>query len=234
MESSEDVSTAGQERTAGRSRGTHRGRALLGLVSAAALLMLGASVGMLINAPSEQRADPEPSPVDIGFAQDMSADEHQAVAMAALAGERSRDPAVRVLAREVEVKQRDQIGRMQGWLSLWGEPPESPNPPLSWMTAGVAPDQRPGGPSAQTSPGMPGAAGPGDIARLRGLRGARFDTEFLQLMLRQLEGSTTIARYGSEHGSQSPVQELGSTMLDQQSSQVQQIQHLLGRRRPPR
>lgn len=234
MGSSEDVSTAGQERTAGRSVGTRRGRALLGLISAVALLMLGTSIGMLINAPSEQRADPEPSPVDIGFAQDMSADEHQAVAVAVLAGERSRDPAVRALARDVEIKQRDQIGRMQGWLSLWGEPPESPTPPLSWMTGGVAPDQRPGAPTTQDVQGLPGAAGPGDIARLRGLRGPRFDADFLQVMLRQLDGSTVLARYASEHGSQSPVQELGSTMLDQQNNQVQQIRHLLGRRRPPR
>jgi len=232
MGSSEDVSTAGRQRTAGRTRGP--GRVLLGLVSAAALLMLGASVGMLINAPSEQRADPEPSAVDIGFAQDMTAEQHQAVAVAALAGERSRDPAVRHLAREVELRQRDQIGRMQGWLSLWGEPPESPNPALSWMTEGVAPDQRPGGPVTGGPSGLPGAAAPAEIGRLRGMRGARFDAEFLRLMLRQLEGSTTIARYGSEHGSQPAVRDLGAAMLDQQNGQVQQIRRLLGARRPPR
>lgn len=215
----------------GRARGSLGARAFLGLISAMALLMLGTSIGMLLNAPSEQRADPEPSLVDIGFAQDMTVHNQQSVTLAALAAQRAQDPAVRELAREINNRQRDQIGRMQGWLSLWGEPAASPNAPLSWMTA--APDQPTAGQSLDAPEQMPGMASHADLARLRTLRAGRFDAEFLRLMLRHLDGSTAIATYGTEHGSQSAVQQLSSTMVDEQDSQRQQMRHLLAVRRVP-
>lgn len=236
MVSSEDGAPAGSaepERPAGRAGGSARGRVFLGLVSAVALLMLGTSVGMLINAPSEQRADPEPSAVDIGFAQDMTSHDQQSVRLAALGAERARDPAVHRVARDVETKQRDQVGRMQGWLSLWGEPAESPAPPLAWMTDGAAPDQRAGAQALAGPAEMPGMASDADLARLHSLRGPRFDAEFLRLLLRHLQGSSTIAQYAAEHGSQSAVQQLGSTVVDQQDGQMQQVRHMLAVRRVP-
>ena len=63
----------------------------------------------------------------------------QGVEMANLVADRSQDPDVRRLAFDISATQTNQVGRMQGWLSLWGLPNTSDRPPMEWMS-GVASD----------------------------------------------------------------------------------------------
>ena len=42
--------------------------------------------------------------------------------MADLVADRSHDPAVRLMAFDIASTQNNQVGRMQGWLALWGLP----------------------------------------------------------------------------------------------------------------
>jgi uncharacterized protein (DUF305 family) len=90
------------------------------------ILLLGAALGMSLRFVGGVSAVPEGGTVDVGFAQDMSVHHRQAVLMAALARERSTDPAIRSIAFDIETNQLEQIGQMQGWLSLWNAAPLPP------------------------------------------------------------------------------------------------------------
>ena len=50
--------------------------------------------------------------------------------MADLAADRSHDPAIRLIAFDIASTQNNQVGRMQGWLSLWGLPLSTRRPRL--------------------------------------------------------------------------------------------------------
>ncbi|GAA0515808.1 DUF305 domain-containing protein [Saccharopolyspora subtropica] len=205
-------------------------RIFVAVAAAVALLLLGAALGLLIRLPSFDRAEPQPSAVDIGFAQDMTTHHQQAVTMATLARERAADVAVRQLAFDIETNQRDQIGRMQGWLSLWGQPAQSSGPPMQWMTdeGGHAHGSGP----AATQPGalMPGMATSAELSRLQSLRGPEFDVYFLQLMLRHHEGGSAMADYGSRHAALPAVRELAKNMLGSQSTESTLMRTMLTER----
>ena len=103
-------------------------RVLLTTGAALAVLLLGAAVSLLIRLPgSNTDHTPAAGSVDVGFAQDMSDHHRQAVQMAAWARDRTTDPVLRQLAFDVESNQTEQIGRMQGWLTLWEQSPQTVN-----------------------------------------------------------------------------------------------------------
>jgi len=205
-------------------------RIVIAVGSAVALLLLGAAGGMLL-ALSGQPAEPEPGAVDVGFAQDMSAHHEQAVTMATLARERADDVAVRQLAFDIETNQRDQIGRMQGWLALWGRPPQSSGMPMRWMhEGGHQHGAMPGGMPMQGSGLMPGMADATELARLKSSHGPEFDAEFLRLMLRHHEGGAGMARYGAEHAELAPVRGLAGNMLRSQATESELMREMLAER----
>lgn len=91
--------------------------------AALAFLLVGAAGGMLIALPrSAQSGPPGAGSIDVGFAQDMSVHHLQAVTMAGWARDHSADPAIRVLAFDIESTQQAQVGMMAGWLNLWSQP----------------------------------------------------------------------------------------------------------------
>src|SRR5262249_20752123 len=110
---------------------------LLMVVGAAvAMLLLGTAAGLLIGLrQSESTAAPAPDSVDVGFCQDMSVHHRQAATMAALARQRAVNPLVRTIAFDIETTQIEQIGRMQGWLSLWGRDRSPSGKYMTWMGA---------------------------------------------------------------------------------------------------
>lgn len=197
-----------------------------------ALLLLGAATGLLIATPSAQHAPAgqQPSAVDIGFAQDMTVHHQQAVTMATLARERASDVAVRQLAFDIETNQRDQIGRMQGWLSLWGEPAQATGAPMQWMSVGSGHGESHGGGHGTADGSMPGMASSEELAHLRTLRGPEFDVRFLQLMLRHHEGGAPMARYGAEHAGLDAVRGLAANMLGSQSTESELMRRMLAER----
>ena len=94
-------------------------RIILASGAVLAVLLLGAALGTALPPVGGGWAQSEGGTVDIGFAQDMSVHHRQAALMAGLARDRSADPAIRLLAFDIETNQLEQIGQMQGWLSLW-------------------------------------------------------------------------------------------------------------------
>lgn len=198
--------------------------------AALALLLVGAAVGLLITIPTTSRTETRPGKVDTGFAQDMSVHHQQAVTMATLARQQGHSPAVRRLGFDIETNQRDQIGRMQGWLGLWHEPAQNTDDHGEWMeTPGGHEHHR----AAATQSGgnhMPGMADQQELSQLRGLRGPEFDIYFLQLMLRHHVGGLPMAEHASMHATLAPVSALATSMVTAQSSESDLITSMLAER----
>lgn len=202
--------------------------------TAIALLLLGAAAGLLIGMrqPGTVTA-PAPDSVDVGFCQDMSVHHRQAVTMAALARQRAENPMLRALAYDIESTQTEQIGRMQGWLSLWGRDRSPPGGKyMTWMNAAHDSHQHDSGP-ANSPTGvdrMPGMATTEELDRLAKASGAEFDLLFLQLMLRHHQGGTAMLQYAADHAEVDVVRNLAKQTLIAQGKEADYMTKLLADR----
>jgi len=206
-------------------------RPLLAVLAAVALLLLGAAAGLLVGLPgSTATSVPGADSVDVGFAQDMSEHHQQAVQMASWERDHTTDPALKQLAFDIETTQLQQIGRMQGWLGLWGAAADPPGGKhMAWMAS--SPDAH--AHDAMASGGvdaMPGMATSDQLRALRAASGEQMDVLFLQLMLRHHEGGVIMLQYGSEHASVPEVRNLAAQMLSAQTSESEYLKQLLAAR----
>lgn len=217
------------------SRFSNRTRTLLALVAVAALAV-GFLLGFLARIPLEdsQPANPTAGSVDVGFAQDMAVHHNQAIEMAAVALTNSDDQYVRNLAYDILTTQQNQVGQMQGWLTLWGQPPLPSGEYMAWMTEtgghGHGSDEASHGGDGGGMGAMPGMASAEDLADLRAARGRELDVLFLQLMLRHHEGGLPMMEYGAQYASIAAVRNLAQTMVDTQSSESQLMTDMLAER----
>ncbi|MGH3792848.1 MAG: DUF305 domain-containing protein [Pseudonocardiaceae bacterium] len=203
-------------------------RLLVGGAVVFAVLLLGAALGMSLQRAGWVSTQPEGGTVDIGFAQDMSVHHRQAVLMAGLARERSADPAIRLMAFDIETNQLEQIGRMQGWLSLWNAAPLPTGRYMTWMADSAAmPGMAHGSAGAAVMPGM---ASPADLERLRAAEGTQFDVLFLQLMLRHHQGGAPMAQYTAEHGETTQVRNLAEKIVISQEAESEHLAQLITQR----
>ena len=118
------------------------------------LLLIGAAGGLLLGLPGAA-APPVPAAdsVDVGFAQDMTVHHQQAVEMASWERDHTSDPVLKQLAADIEATQTAQIGRMQGWLELWGAAALPFGGHMAWMTDPAAHDSHPAASGARRCPG---------------------------------------------------------------------------------
>jgi uncharacterized protein (DUF305 family) len=197
-------------------------------VIAVGLLLLGGGLAVALGIGRPQApATPTADSVDAGFARDMSHHHLQAVEMADLAADRSHDPAVRLVAFDIASTQNNQVGRMQGWLSLWGLPP-SGGTPMSWM--GGAMPGMPGmtmAPTGDADTAMPGMASEAELTQLRSLTGTAFDVQLLRLMIRHHQGGRAMAQYGAAHGSVPALRRLATTIVETQTAETQTLTAML-------
>ncbi len=185
---------------------------------AVALLASAATLFLVSRDMSESTS---PDAVDIGFSQDMSTHHLQAVEMANVARERSRDPLIRQLGFDIETGQLEQVGRMKGWLSMWNQPPIPAGTPMGWMgTSGGHADHG----QRMTMPGM---ASDQDLDRLRSLSGVEFDKFFLQLMIRHHQGGAAMAAEAAERATLPPVRNLAQQILRAQRAETETMTRLL-------
>lgn len=209
-----------------------RPRLLLGAAATLTVLLLGAVLGVYLQSTRGAPAGPAAGTVEVGFAQDMSAHHRQAVLMAGIARDRSTDSAIRSLAFDIETGQLEQIGRMQGWLSLWNAAPLPIGRHMTWMAdASSMPGMGHHGESGSAGVAtMPGMASPADLQQLRGATGTPFDVLFLQLMLRHHQGGVPMARYAGEHGETAQVRNLAEKMALSQSAESRYMAWLIAQR----
>jgi len=182
----------------------------LAVLAAAALVVAGAALA--VGTGIGRAAAPADDSVDAGFARDMSTHHQQAVTMAGLVRDRSTDPAVTLLAFDIESSQNNQIGMMQGWLQVWGLPVNSATQQMAWM----------GGAGAMRMTGnlMPGMATSDQLDELRTLTGTALDVRFLQLMIRHHEGGLPMAQYAVDHAASDPVRLLAGKILQTQTAEI--------------
>lgn len=202
-----------------------------------AVLLIGATIGMLLTVARDGGSEPEPGAdsVAVGFAQDMSVHHLQAVTMGNIARDRSRDPRIRQLAFDIASTQLEQVGRMKGWLMLWGQPEQALGEYMTWMPD-AAHGHSHGGTSPSPSPSatggapMPGMATDEEMSRLRTLSGRQLDVYFLQLMLRHHQGGVDMATYARDHARLHAVRTLASSMLKSQGPEMTLMKQLLAER----
>lgn len=202
------VAEASLNRVSGRAAAW---RSLIGGCLLGAAIVAGVAFGRSIE------ATPGDGSAEAGFARDMATHHDQAVAMSMIALERSEDPLVAGLAKDILLTQQNQIGQMLGWLHVWDVPPTGSEPPMTWMGHEVA--ER-----------MPGLASPAEVAGLAGLTGGDLDREFLRLMIRHHEGGAPMARAILDRSENDAVRELASTILVSQQAEVATMQRLLAAR----
>lgn len=212
-------------------------RVLLAVGAVVALLLLGATAGLLIQLSSgggSSTAVPAVDSVDVGFCQDMTVHHRQAVLMAGLAVEKAASPEVHQLAFDIQSTQTEQIGRMQGWLALWGRASLPLGSYMSWMGGATGADMMAGMhgtavPATGVSQ-MPGMAGQDELNQLRTLTGTEFDVRFLQLMLRHHQGAVGMLSYAAQHSQIDAVRNLAAQALSAQQREASYMQQLLAQR----
>ncbi|GAA5111530.1 DUF305 domain-containing protein [Pseudonocardia adelaidensis] len=205
-------------------------RPVLAVVAVVGLLLLGAAGGLLVGgAPgSGAPAVPELGSVDVGFAQDMTVHHEQAVTMASWERDHTTDPVVHQIASDIAATQTSQIGRMQGWLELWGAPSlPAGGKHMAWMTE---PSHDHGLAAAGGATTMPGMASGDELAALRAATGPQLDVMFLQLMLRHHQGGAGMLQYGAEHAAVPQVRNLAAQMLRSQNTESDYLRQLLTER----
>ena len=178
---------------------------------AGALLGLAVVAGVLVGRSGD--STPEEGSAEAGFARDMSAHHEQAVTMALVALERTADPAIAGLAKDIMLTQQNQIGQMFGWLDVWGLPLTGSARQMAWM--GHSRNGR-----------MPGMASPEELAKLTRLSGPDLDREFLRLMIRHHEGGVPMAEAILQRSDSSMVRELAGAIVASQQTEVAAMQQV--------
>jgi uncharacterized protein (DUF305 family) len=223
-----DAATTGEPTPAARPR-----RGLTGLLIAViAVALLAAGGGLAVALGIGRTESPAVDSVDAGFARDMSRHHLQAVEMANLAATRSSDAEVQRLAFDISATQTNQVGRMQGWLTLWGLPLTGGDP-MAWMSDDAMDHGTMAGHDmSSTGAGADGAVMPGmatetELTELRSLSGTAFDVMFLQLMIRHHQGGLEMAQYGEAHAEQAAVRRLAASIVTAQSSETATMETML-------
>lgn len=209
-------------------------RVLVFAATALALLLVGGAAGIFIGmsgTSGEAASKPAPDRVEVGFAQDMSTHHLQAVRMANWERDHTGDPKLRQLAFDMEQTQLEQVGRMKGWLSMWGEPEQgSAADQMSWMTDHSKHAGMDHSGSMGSNGLMPGMATQAELATLRSLTGKRLDVEFLRLMLRHHQGGIPMAVYAARHAGDEAVRNLAQSMMASQDNEIALMKRLLAER----
>ena len=207
---------------------------VLTAVIAVALVLLGGALAVALGIGDPRAAaTPGGDSVDAGFARDMSIHHDQGVEMANLALERSTDPQIRGLAFDIAETQNNQVGRMRGWLALWGLTPTGGDR-MAWMGGpGTSGHHMSGTDTSGTDMSgtdgapMPGMATEAELAGLRSLSGTEFDVEFLRLMIRHHVGGSGMAQYAAEHADQDVVRSLARSIDESQAAETSLMTQLL-------
>ena len=197
---------------------------------AALLLLLGGlAIGRLTspNAP----LPPSTTSAEAGFARDMQTHHLQAVEMAMTIRSTTEDPDLLTLSYDIATSQSQQAGQMFGWLSVWGLPPASPEPAMTWMTRPASDRSMDGhdGDATAHIPGerMPGLATSEQLAELRATDGEAADDLFLTLMIAHHEGGVGMAEALLERSDNSVATGLARAIVNSQQGEIDYMQQLL-------
>lgn len=154
---------------------------------------------------------------DVAFATDMIPHHEQAIEMSALVPERSSNPAVVDLAAAISGAQKPEIEILKVFLVQWN--------------GGETADPGPGAHDGHDMGGMEGMNGMVDaptMARLATLKGAEFDTLWLQSMIGHHEGAIAMANTEIADGANPDAKALAKQIVTAQQGEIDQMKQMLG------
>jgi uncharacterized protein (DUF305 family) len=190
------------------------------------LLVATAVAGWLAVSAAGCTRFPADDSAEAGFARDMATHHDQAVEMAFILLDATRDDALRALATDIIVTQSAQRGMFMAWLQQWGLPQAPSGPRMAWMEGAGTPAGSSGHDMSRhdTAPGPPlmtGMASGAELDALRAATGRDAEVMFLQLMIRHHEGGVAMAKALLE---KSRVEEVVSVVRNIESGQAGEIE----------
>lgn len=178
----------------------------------AAVAALFAALALWLYLTNQQPGD---GSAEAGFGRDMSVHHAQAVEMSEIVRGKTRSDEVRILATDIALTQQGQIGRMQGWLSVWNLSPTGPEPAMAWM-------------GHPTEGRMPGMASPEEIGRLQEASPEEADGLFLRLMIEHHRAAVPMARAALEGSDEPVVEDLAGAVVATQQAEIRLMREMLG------
>lgn len=159
----------------------------------------------ITGAPAGYNAD------DVAFATNMIPHHQQAVEMSALVPDRTTNPELIALARQISDAQEPEIKALRVFLVQWNENPDA------------ATDE-----GHANHADMQGMVDEATMARLQSLRGEQFDTLWLESMISHHEGAVEMAEVEIANGENVDAKNMAQTMIDTQQAEITQMQQMLG------
>ena len=152
---------------------------------------------------------------DVTFAQEMIPHHEQATEMAALAQDRTTNPAILDIASRIEAAQDPEIETMTTWLKEWGVPEDSTNE-HSEMNHGQGSESS-----------MPGMMSEDDMTALEDATGVEFDQMFLTMMIEHHEGAIIMAKSEIDSGTNPDAIALAEQIQAAQTAEITEMEALL-------
>ncbi|MFC3453731.1 DUF305 domain-containing protein [Amycolatopsis speibonae] len=158
-----------------------------------------------MKAPDPQQAGHNQA--DVTFAQGMIPHHEQALEMAKLVDGRTRDAKVVDLAARIKQAQDPEIRQLTGLLKGWGAAPSGEHSAHGSMSGMMTED---------------------DLAKLGQAKGAAFDKQWLEMMVKHHEGALAMAKTALQQGSNAEVKALARKVIDGQQAEITEMRTLLG------
>jgi len=161
------------------------------------------SSGMSTGAVAAHDAD------DIQFAQLMIPHHQQAIEIAAIVPGRSTNPTVIALAEKIAAEQQPEISTMKAMLVQWDVKLESHE-------------------SGHAGMAMQGMVDDATMVKLDNLRGADFDTLWLQSMISHHQGAIAMAKTEIADGTSADLIALAKDIVTAQQAEIDQMKQMVG------
>jgi len=147
---------------------------------------------------------------DVMFAQMMIPHHQQAVELAAMVPDRSTNPDVIALATKIAGEQQPEITTMKALLLQWGVDPDETSHE-----------------SGHVGMAMAGMVDDATIVKLDNLKGADFDTLWLQSMISHHKGAIAMAKTEIADGTSADMKTLAGNIVTAQQAEIDQMKQML-------
>jgi uncharacterized protein (DUF305 family) len=167
---------------------------------------------------------------DVQFMRHMILHHSQALEMAALVPDRAERDEIHLLARRIQVSQREEIERMHRWLEARGEV-EAGGEVVSPMAGGLPGGDHEHDASHRDHTAMPGMLTESQLTRLRQSSGEVFDRLFLELMIFHHQGAIEMVEVlfaSPRGGQQSEIFDFASHVQSDQRMEIDRMLSWLG------
>ena len=145
---------------------------------------------------------------DVLFSSMMVPHHLQAIEMADLVADRTKNPTVRGLAERIRGAQQPEVDRMTTWLAAWGAAPMEDH-------------------GAMDGHGMNGMMSADDLRELGTLRDAAFDRRWLEMMVEHHEGAVTMAQQVIRDGRHAGTRALAEEIITAQQEEIAEMKGIL-------